>query len=241
MSLAKVKAVDDRTKSITFGYCRKRMKELSIDIPVMIQYVILLYYWIEEKFKFHGDCIKIAHPNRLSTDISKINNENNESYNAIYGNNVIDINDTSIVKYIWSIKYEKQSAWAIRFGIDSEKDYKQYLHRSFTDDYFPSRSTSDKLVYAFSTAGYTFTTKNRWQESNAYGELGDANKGDIHTIELILNVQDRKLSVNCMGRLETVGENIDLENNRFNFAVSMSLSKEHSDIVELVDFKTIQK
>ena len=44
-----------------------------------------------------------------------------------------------------------------------------------------------------------------------------------------------------MGNIQTVGENIDLDNNKFNFTVAMSLSKENPDIVELVDFKTIQK
>ena len=94
MSLTKLKAIDDKTKSKIYGYSRKMQKQLSISIPIMLQNIIMLYYWIQEKFTDHGDATKLD-----GTYLIAIGPKGFGPYNTVYGNNVININDTSIKSY----------------------------------------------------------------------------------------------------------------------------------------------
>ena len=55
MSLSKIQDVDTRTKAIIFGYSRRYETQFKMNIPVMIQYIIIGYYWIYDKFTIYGD------------------------------------------------------------------------------------------------------------------------------------------------------------------------------------------
>ena len=60
MSVTKLKSVDNKTKLKIFGFSRKSEKELSISIPIMIQYLVMAYYWVNEHFTKHGERIPRA-------------------------------------------------------------------------------------------------------------------------------------------------------------------------------------
>ena len=92
MALLRLKETDEKTKKIIFGYSRQQQNKLELNIPKMIQYLFLAYYWIQEKFTKYGKCMKVdASCKKVTRDTTAYS-----KYNTAYGNNVIDINDTSI-------------------------------------------------------------------------------------------------------------------------------------------------
>ena len=83
-----------------YGYVIECAKELVLIIPEIVQFVIMLYYWINEKFTSHGQGIKLDKNNTMATREKDDNwYTYRSSYFSVYGNNVINIDDTSIVKY----------------------------------------------------------------------------------------------------------------------------------------------
>ena len=66
MSLRKLKQIDDITKLTTSGYIRQfKTENNSFSIPIMIQYIVMLYYWINEKFTVHGKDIEVENDGDL--------------------------------------------------------------------------------------------------------------------------------------------------------------------------------
>ena len=99
MSLTKLKSVDNKTKFKIFGFSRRSEKELSISISIMIQYLVMAYYWIKEHFTKHGECVEL---NELKTiaKIETIIEEDPEEddmgsyqYSTVYCNNAINFRD----------------------------------------------------------------------------------------------------------------------------------------------------
>ena len=86
MSAPKMKDIDNETQLKIFGYSRETETELLIRIPTMIQYLVMLYYWINEKFTDHGSFMM------------------NYEWNTVHGNNVINTKDESIKKYSWTFR-----------------------------------------------------------------------------------------------------------------------------------------
>ena len=101
MSLVKARQVDFGSKSVVLGCIRQfETANGSLVIPIMIQYIILLYYWINEKFTIHGDDTTIQDHGTMAKAIIY-------RYNTVYGNNkVINLNDSSIRFYKWTFKIE---------------------------------------------------------------------------------------------------------------------------------------
>ena len=113
---------DDRTKSIVFGYTRESSNNLSMNIPQIIQYIFLMYYWIQERFTMHGDALVIDEHNHNLIRCKLGYTKSNMLYNTVYGNDkVINFNDTSIAKYEWSFKVLVKHG-ILTFGIDNSKD-----------------------------------------------------------------------------------------------------------------------
>ena len=102
MSLTKIKSVDNETKLEIFGYSRRQEKQLSIVIPIMIQYIIMFYYWINERFTVHGKAIKLQNNGKVAMRLWE--EEDEELFNTVYGNNVINFDDKSIKKYEWTFE-----------------------------------------------------------------------------------------------------------------------------------------
>eukprot|EP01084_Bolivina_argentea_P165237 287087_1 len=97
MSSSGLKHVDKRTKYVVFGYCRSYKTN---NIPLLVQYLCIAYYWIQEKFTVHGDQINVD----VSNKIKGCNDCETAKYNTTYGNKIIDINDKSINTYQWTFK-----------------------------------------------------------------------------------------------------------------------------------------
>ena len=137
MALSCLKNADEKTKNIIFGYSRQQQSELKLNIPMMIQYLFLMYYWIQEKFTKHGKLIEMdASCKRISSYIASSKRMDFDLYNTAYGNNVININDVSISMYKWRFKViSRPVCEPIRIGIDSSLNSEKKIDYDFTDMY----------------------------------------------------------------------------------------------------------
>ena len=98
MSLTKVcKQIDSKTKYKITGQVRTYEHESAINIPMLIQYLIMAYYWINEKFTVYGN--NLALDENANCILYRGNDEDDGTFNTVYGNDVIDFNDKSITKY----------------------------------------------------------------------------------------------------------------------------------------------
>ena len=104
MSLISLKRdnCDQRTTDIVTGYIRQCQKLLSNDnvyynIPSLVTYLCLNFYWIREYFTDHGEMIQL----NKDKNIAK---QHKYGYGNVYGNITID-NKPCI--YIWTFKVIK--------------------------------------------------------------------------------------------------------------------------------------
>ena len=190
MPSAKAREIDEITKLKIFGYSRKMENEFSIAaVPIIIQYIIMLYYWINEKFTDHGRHIRLSGNNTIANAIqSNIAGKTHLRYNTVYGNNVINIDDKSINKYSWTIKVNKLGLnGLINFGLDSSKN--KYIDGDF------SGFGADSIYYSIGTDGWIRHPD--VSTSNMYDAIVCGDK-----IQLILEMSDEygQLSYNVAGK-----------------------------------------
>ena len=218
MSLKRLKLADEKTKCIIFGYSRENMQQFSINLPTMIQYLFLMYYWIQEIFTEYGDDIELDtnHQNLIRFTAGSY------WYNTAYGNNdTIDINDISIARYIWSFRYVNLGGICLQFGISSTRCKNIQL------------SKNQGIYYCYGTNGAVYS-----HYGNKAVSCYDDEEGIIH---LILDVLEDKLlmSRNNENKEYVVADNIDLKNNKYNMAVSGEVKD--GEEIELISFKIVQR
>ena len=226
MALTRLKEADLKTKCVIFGYSRQQQNEISMSIPSMIQYLFLMYYWIQEKFTKCGKHIV------LDSKCKKAQKKYKNvfcPYDTVYGNNVIDIDDTSIKIYKWTLKISASLGFSPSYpmciGIDS-------YHESMNDD-FSSTHVNPGEFYSIGSNGGCYS----WNQSK------EIFKQEILTednIVLILNVVDRKLMC-CINDVKEylVADNIDFDKEEsYNLAVGICQLEEK---VEIVRFEAIQR
>ena len=102
MANRNISDIDDKTRLKVHGYLRMSELVFTMTIPMMIQFTIMLYYWINEKFTKHGKYIELSMNDRVATTIKAA-----DAFNTVYGNGVINHLDTSIKKYKWKFKLIK--------------------------------------------------------------------------------------------------------------------------------------
>ena len=174
-----------------------------------------MYYWIQEKFTLYGDNMELdTHRNNLI----HIKRGDYWRSTTAYGNNdTIDINDTSITRYIWSFRYMTFDKIGMQFGINSS------LNRH-----------EQRQWFCYSTDGGHAYSR------NGYKRVSDSNdqEGIIH---LILDVLEDKLLIsrNDKKKEYVVADNIDLKNNKYNMVVSGPMR--YAENIELILFKIVQR
>ena len=232
MSLSKVKLMDNDIKYLVSGFVRKKEKENNIVIPMMISYIIMIYYWIEEKFTVYGDGIQIDSTKRKAT-MHKIC-----GYNTVYGNHVIDINDSTINVYKWTFKIINTlegEYLPICIGIDASND-------KYPNDDFSAISNRDAVYYSIASTGHAYNHSN-WIMSSLVKQEKMWLKGDIIKIILYVNEGTLHCQVN-QDKMFIFGNQIywSDRSREYNIAVSMATdSKEHCREIEIIKFETFCK
>ena len=239
MSLAKLKRVDNNIKSCIFGYTRETESSLSITVPMLIQYLIILYYWIEEKFTAHGSKINVDKTNKIAWY-----DDTAGKYNTVYGNYAIDINDTSIVRYKWTFKIISTypiDDWPIVIGIDSSNN-------KFINNDFASNKINDSIYRAIGSNSYSYNhgfndkpvdERNRIQfKSVVYDNWRN---GDL--VEMVFNVKTNRLDLKTPSQWLRFAKNIDFSDGRkYNLAVTMFRGVDQPlRKIQLVKFEAFQK
>ena len=254
MSLLRFKKANEKTKHIIHGYSREHQNKSSISLPMTIQYLFLAYYWIQEKFAKYEQPIELYQNNTRADVDSSL--EQDEPHSTVYGNHVIDINDTSIKIYKWRFRIigigreipgklandGKEMHSCISIGIDSSgdsviEDDLPYGHNAF--------HTSENKIYGIDS-NWCILTEHKWNwQRELIKEFGRWKDDDI--IEIILNVQTKEMSVSIErdGKdkaTKMIAKDISFDNIQYNLAVSFQWEYEEDLLsIELADFDIFQK
>ena len=206
-SLKKLKAANKKFKYTIFGYIHKHEQIQSITIPLLINYICLNYYLLNEKFTKHGEQIEL---NPFYNTIKLKNCTNNTAY----GDLIINDTDESVNEYQWHFKADLLG-W-IGVGIDSSN--KQYINDDFTNP-----DVNKSLFYAcilnpIRKEAYLY---------NTYG-LGNS-KLNIEFFEhfkMILNQKNKKLKFEFNDEKLTIYHpNINFNNIQYHMAIALSQSQ----------------
>lgn len=156
MSCSRSKEVHLRISLLVDGFVRNQF--FSMQSCLMIHFIISTFYWINDQFLLPVDSQQIEIINGKLVKVATINNIITKK--PIYRwsiikclPNVINLNDTSIRKYIWSIKYcHDLDFGSICFGIvvDHNSCYKHHSEKTSIWDY--------DEYYAVSSRGLVFNS-----------------------------------------------------------------------------------
>ena len=86
----KLNSVESRIKDSVFGYIRSTASQLFIhNIPALISYIALNYYYHNEYFAKYGQQVKVTNNNMTLTKIKNLSDKQ-KFENTTYGNTWID-------------------------------------------------------------------------------------------------------------------------------------------------------
>ena len=181
----KIKMIDIRTKTLLFGYIHEAhsLLDTNKNIPDLITYICLSYYYIAEFFTKFGDSIEYDIETCTVTNVSSELRSPATAYGNIalttYGKTMLFKQKLTYNLYIWKIKVIRNATGYLCIGIDSSN--KAYLNR----DYANFRPNTKK--YAFLAFGeelvYTNDADEFEYDAADTFELSD---GDVVEMEIDL-------------------------------------------------------
>ena len=192
MSASVLRTMDKSFEWTVSGYIREQCDLFEIDIPFDVEITCLKYYHLKEQFKdmvtmrtlgtiFNAD---------LETHIYGVEDA------WIVGNELIDINDTSICKYRWKFKLIKLPVNnAIKLGISTDFD----AEKCKLYGYFQHIKKGQKYVLNPSAINNNNSTTNSNNKSLSADLLSSdlAKDGDI--IEVIMDLKHQKIGL-CINK-----------------------------------------
>ena len=224
--LKRLKSIKQDTKLTVFGYVRQNENKLSLfcNVPAMVSYLCLSYFFHGEYFEQAGDDIQISNDKMTITKISNTN----DWYNTSYGKKWIDSAIPQIVEWKFKIN-EMVDGYSIFLCLVS-KDNRSNDDCNRKDDY-PN--------YGFSANGRAAVNSQRAYKSTNW-KIGLSEKdyhyheGDV--ISMILNTKSRVINFQKQGGEEvTVIGNITINKDiKYKMAISIQC---HLCSVSLIDFK----
>lgn len=226
MSSIKLKEIDQQAKYKIAGFCRYYEEAFRITIPIMIQYLIIVYHWIQEKWTRHEDSIELDNNNKIAR--KKISAS--WGYDTIYGNNAIDANDKSIIMYKWKLKLTKKSisgGYPIFIGIA------------------PSNNEDAASLRPFIYGYHSWMAIDHTGREGKWCDFYELQTGDHLSLILRLDMIQRKLfckmDTEQTDHEHELGDDIDLVEYKWNFAIALCNYIDVQQEVELVEFDVIQQ
>lgn len=232
--IAKVKKFNNikQMKMIVTGYTR--FITINEIVPILIQYMIIAFYCIKDKFTLSKENqnklnlsnndtkITVNHNNRLSTNIDK--KKIWCDYAFIYcDSDIIQYNDTSIAKYQWSIKFQDDSNHAISFGIISTTPHTQRWWRI--------KGVKYHKIYSYGLISNHYDhygTKSRWCSDPQL-----TNPGIIH-FELDMNQRILTVTPDGSNNKNIISKKIDVKHTKFCFSIAIPILE--TSQIELINF-----
>ena len=222
--LKTVNQTDEFSQKVIFDYIRQVERiNLFCNVPIIIQFICLLYYYIPEFFtKYNESRIKLDDSKKIMSYYWYIDTTTT-SPNTVYGN--IQINNNYHSKYIWTIKILSCNEDPILIGIDSSN--KEYINNNF------SFAHVDVTHYAFRISNGQCLLSSK-DDISVYCDYQIKN-GDI--IQMELNSKDKNLKLNINDIDKGIAFNkIDLNVKNIYFAICI---RSNSQSVELFKFERI--
>ena len=183
------------------------------------------YYWIEEKFTNHGPLIAVNDEGDIAWQ--ETNDSNGVLWNTVYGNKIIDTNNTFITRYKWTFKvlnFEDKNGYFI--GIDASM--KQHTNGDFT-----SSVVNNAQFYSFTATGWMYAAGRNTKTVHNKRQL---EIGDIVCLQLDIKEKTLKLYINDLDAISTghVFEDINVKDVNYTMAVTLS-QKQHK--IQLLKFE----
>ena len=231
-----MKRIDDKTKNKILGYVRRyehQEKVKSANIPIMIQYLIMVYYWVNEKFVIYGEGLEMDQENKNIIRVRPNSNINSFPWvNSAYGNNVIDINDTSIIRYKWSIRFVNKNGFSSLIGI-----LKSNKNIGINACNMAVWQSHDTYYCMYINGNPVVLDGMRQLKRDQHPEMGKS--GVMHLV-LDIPTKTLKYTLNNDATEYIIADKIDLMNNEFRLGVSMGIRVKTNEM-ELLKFDTFQK
>lgn len=233
MSLNKAKILKGHyeTNKMVFGYLRRLGKG---KIPVVIKNICFTFYFLNEYFALHGSSVCIM--NSIKTQIQTISkNKKFTLPNTIYGNVIIDVDDTSFEEYNWYFKIRKMIQHnTFIIGLDS---YENKLNKKFINSNYASTSSNMLPLFAFGSNGKLYC-HNKTKDCNRsnYDSAKKWKKQDIIEIRLSMANETVELFLNDIFCEIIYSINL-LKNQKYCIAIAIN----HGfSCIELLDFEAKQ-
>ena len=115
------KAVEEEMIACGYGYIRRiERKYKHLNIPMGIKDICLDFYLLFDFFAIHGDKITLNKDRNIATGTTTETTPNN-----VYGNEIVDLYDKSILHYRWRFKiYHIDYAIKLHIGLcDADEEY----------------------------------------------------------------------------------------------------------------------
>ena len=245
--------ITQQTKLLVYGY---QTREFPLQlIPCLIHYLICIFYCINDYFldpvadtngtieiTNNGKRIKV-----IQDDVKLMPNVHRPNLPLICGANIIhcsqnmiQLNDTSIGKYVWSIKYQyNPESRAICFGIVSNNDNQEF-NRKLADDkqliwHYP-------IYYALSCKGFCFNSDEQYGDKLSVITKCDHDShfnNSKNIIHLCLDVRKMRFTVKINNEPYSyvIASKIDFKRNiKFFFIIQIPILK--TTEIKMIDFKT---
>lgn len=99
--------VDEATMALMKGYIRKTEQEVEKIIPPIIVYTCIMFYWMKEFFKIHGDTVTLS-DDRLAVTLSS---DTSNLKNACFGAQLITSIDK--VRHKWTLQIKQWAPYGL--------------------------------------------------------------------------------------------------------------------------------
>eukprot|EP01084_Bolivina_argentea_P033473 61906_1 len=230
----RIKLIDKKIVYLIFGFIRQYRNQLPLDnnyydIPTLVKYTCILFYYLSEYFTSHGRNITLLNDNSMATvNSNTCAAEDYESnYITIHGNIVVDLSSNML--YEWTIKIIKcvegetylENGDEISIGL-TVKDL-EYLDSHMID--------SNNCAFCFDVDGEKESNRPELHKYRAskYGT------GDI--IKMVFDTKNAAISYYVNESYQGVAfENVSFTG-KLSVCMAISMEVTKGNCVELLDFK----
>ena len=174
----KLNSIDNKIKYSVFGYIRWWQTQKSLDnIPALISYLVLNYYYHNEYFAKCGTRVKLSNNNMTVAKYETVG----DGYNTTYGNTWIDSNIPQIAK--WRLKLKWTGLIFISIVSKDDKVDDGFMY----DDCIP--------FYSFGIDGSRWTKEGDFDDKYLTNPAGNWEDIVLDEFALILDTKNNTIGV----------------------------------------------
>lgn len=218
-------SADKEFKYPVFGYLRTYETNKSITIPNRVKYICLNYYLLREQFTKHGSNMKL---NEAKNTVQQVRNG---YFNTVYGNDIINALDTSIIQYKWEFRIRgKLHGFAI--GIDGSK--RKWSNHAFTDIHMNTSKFYSWIIDS-NVGKVSLFDSAYFDDCDDFDTVGEVKLFDPsdrefcnrdHDMTMVLDMKDHTLKFKFDDQEIVPHKNINLDIDQYHLAIFMTSNKQ---------------